>query len=81
MRKKCHDADIGRYRDILQEALRCAEPCIIEVVTDAEQNFSPKSSSKVMPDGRITSPSLDDMALFLPREEFKSIRYVKGAIK
>ncbi len=65
-------------KNILQEALRCAGPCIIEVVTDAEQNFSPKSSSKVMPDGRIRSSSLDDMAPFLPREEFKSVRYVRG---
>ena len=50
-------------------------PCVCEVVVDPEQNFEPKSSSKVLPDGRIVSPSLDDMAPFLSREEYEKIRY------
>lgn len=50
-------------------------PCICEVIVDPEQNFSPKSSSKVLPDGRIVSPSLDDMAPFLDRDEFEHIHY------
>lgn len=50
-------------------------PCICEVIVDPEQNFSPKSSSKVLPDGRIVSPSLDDMAPFLDRDEFEQIHY------
>lgn len=52
-------------------------PCICEVIVDPEQNFSPKSSSKVLPDGRIVSPSLDDMAPFLDRDEFEQIHYLK----
>ena len=49
--------------------------CLCEVIVDPEQNFEPKSSSKVLPDGRIVSLSLDDMAPFLPREEFEQIKY------
>lgn len=60
---------------VLQEALNCEGPCICEVIVDPEQNFEPKSSSKVMPDGRITSPSLDDMSPFLDRDVFEKISY------
>lgn len=60
---------------ILEEVLNCDGPCICEVKVDPDQNFEPKSSSKVLPDGRIVSPSLDDMAPFLDREEFEKIRY------
>lgn len=60
---------------VLSEALSCDGPCICEAVVDPKQNFAPKSSSKVLPDGRIVSPSLDDMAPFLSREEFSAIRY------
>ena len=59
----------------LEEALNSEGPCIIEAVVNPEQNFAPKSSSKVLPDGKITSPSLDDMAPFLPRTEFDAIRF------
>lgn len=60
---------------VIDEALNCEGPCICEVIVDPTQNFAPKSSSKVLPDGRIVSPSLDDMAPFLDREEFDKIRY------
>ena len=60
---------------VLKEALGFEGPCIIEVVVDPKQNFAPKSSSRVLPDGRIVSPSLDDMAPFLNRDEFAAVRY------
>ncbi|MFI3177259.1 MAG: thiamine pyrophosphate-binding protein [Eubacteriales bacterium] len=46
-------------------------PMICEVVVDENQNFAPKLSSKVMPDGTIVSPEIDDMYPFLPREEYE----------
>ena len=61
---------------VLEEALNCDGPCICEAVVDPTQNFAPKSSSKVLPDGRITSPSLDDMAPFLDREIYDQIKYI-----
>ncbi len=61
--------------DGLSEILQGDGPAVIEVMVDPDQNFEPKSSSKVLPDGRIVSPSLDDMAPFLDREEFAKIHY------
>ena len=59
----------------LTEVLNFDGPCVCEVVVDPDQNFEPKSSSRVLPDGRIVSPSLDDMAPFLDRDEFEQNRY------
>lgn len=49
-------------------------PAICEVMLDEHQNFEPKLSSKVLPDGRIVSPPIDDMFPFLPREEYEQVR-------
>lgn len=60
-------ADIsGEMRKILD----IEGPVLCEVVVDPAQNFEPKLSSKVLPDGRIVSPEIDDMYPFLPREEY-----------
>ena len=60
-------ADIpGKMRKVLQTE----SPVLCEVVVDPEQSFAPKLSSKVLPDGRIISPEIDDMYPFLPREEY-----------
>ena len=61
--------------DVLEQVLNCDGPCICEAVVDPKQNFAPKSSSKVLPDGRIVSPSIDDMFPFLDRDEFEKIKY------
>lgn len=61
--------------DKITEILSSKGPTMCEVVVDSSQNFEPKSSSKVLPDGKIISPSLDDMAPFLPRDEYNSNRY------
>lgn len=47
-------------------------PVLCEAVVDEKQNFSPKLSSKVLPDGKIVSPEIDDMFPFLPREEYEA---------
>lgn len=47
-------------------------PAFCEVVVDPEQNFAPKLSSKVLPDGKIVSPAIDDMFPFLSREEYEA---------
>jgi acetolactate synthase-1/2/3 large subunit len=36
---------------------------------DREAGFSPKLASRALPDGRMASPALEDMAPFLSREE------------
>lgn len=50
-------------------------PVFVEVIVDPKQNFSPKLSSKVLPDGKIVSPSIDDMFPFLDREEYEANKF------
>lgn len=47
-------------------------PQLIAVDLDRAQSFEPKLSSKRMPDGRMVTAPLEDMAPFLEREEFRS---------
>ena len=54
----------------LSDILSRKGPVIIEVMTDPFEVLSPKASSKQLPDGRIVSAPLEDLAPFLPREEF-----------
>lgn len=46
-------------------------PLFAEIVVDPEQNFAPKLSSRVLPDGKIVSPEIDDMFPFLDRAEYE----------
>lgn len=62
--------------DIIQQALNEEGPVMCNVIVDPEQNFVPKLSSKVLSDGSIVSPSMDDMFPFLPRDEYESNKYV-----
>lgn len=59
----------------LEAALSAEGPVFCEVIVDETQNFEPKLSSKVLPDGKIVSPPLDDMFPFLPKEEYEANRY------
>jgi len=43
-------------------------PALCEIVVDENVSFAPKLGAKVHPDGRITSPALEDLSPFLPRE-------------
>ena len=59
----------------LDEVMEGKDPVICEVIVDPGQNFEPKVSSKVLPDGKIVSPPIDDMFPFLEREEYEGNRY------
>lgn len=61
--------------DVLENALTYDGPCICEAIVDPKQNFAPKSSSKLLPDGSMISPSIDDMFPFLNKDEYENIRY------
>lgn len=60
---------------IISDFLESGRACVCEVVVDPTQNFEPKSSSRILPDGRIISPSIDDMKPFLEREEMEKMNY------
>ncbi|MFA5880510.1 MAG: thiamine pyrophosphate-dependent enzyme, partial [Candidatus Margulisiibacteriota bacterium] len=47
-------------------------PVICEVMIDPNEATMPKTSSQVLPDGRMVSKPLEDLWPFLEREEFKA---------
>jgi acetolactate synthase-1/2/3 large subunit len=46
-------------------------PAVCELITDENVVFAPKLGAKQHPDGRITSPPLEDLSPFLSREELR----------
>ncbi len=58
----------------VNELMNSDGPAIIDVILDERQTFSPKLASRKLDDGTMVSPSLDDMAPFLSREELESNR-------
>lgn len=62
--------EVDEIQKIVQEALKNQGPVICEVMLDKEQFFAPKLSSKVLPDGKIISPEIDDLYPFLERDEY-----------
>jgi acetolactate synthase-1/2/3 large subunit len=60
------------FGDRITEALDHGGPIVCEVVLDQAQGFEPKLSSKKLPDGRMVTAPLEDMAPFLEREELRA---------
>lgn len=58
----------------IPQFLERKKPGICEVFVNENQNFEPKISSKVLEDGTIISPEIDDMFPFLPRDEYEEIK-------
>lgn len=58
--------------EAISKALAMEGPVICEVFVSLDQVFEPKSSSRKLPDGRITSPPLEDLSPFLPEEEMNA---------
>lgn len=63
-----HEADA-----VTEAFLNTEGPAVLEVIVGNDQNFEPKLSSKVHPDGTITSPMPDDLFPFLPKEEYEEV--------
>lgn len=53
----------------LDAALSAGGPHVCEIVLDTDQPFAPKPASRTLPDGRMLSAPLEDLAPFLSREE------------
>jgi len=54
--------------DAIRSALEAPGPSMCEIFIDEAVPFAPKLGAKQHPDGRITSPPLEDLSPFLPRE-------------
>lgn len=61
---------LDEARDAIRAALAAPGPFVCEFMLDPEQPFAPKLSSRRLDDGRMVSAPLEDMAPFLPRDEF-----------
>ena len=52
-------------------------PVLVEVMLDPFEILGPKAASRKLPDGSMVSEPLEDMAPFLPREEFLENMIIK----
>jgi acetolactate synthase-1/2/3 large subunit len=69
------------HRDLeaaITETLEADGPALLEVMLDPEQPFSPKLASRQLPDGRMVSSPLEDLAPFLSREELADNMLIPG---
>ena len=68
-------ADSAFLEQKLEAVFAARGVVLCEAVVDQTREFTPKVKARVEADGRITSPPLDDMYPFLPREEYDALRY------
>ena len=57
---------------MLPQIFKTPGPGLIEVMLDPFEVLGPKAASKKLPNGQMVSAPLEDMAPFLPRDEFKA---------
>ena len=57
-------------------AAETAGPVLLQVMLDPTKGFEPKLASRMLPDGRMASPALEDMAPFLSREELRENMFI-----
>ena len=65
----------GRHDDLedaIRSTLETPGPTMCEIFIDEAVPFAPKLGAKQHPDGRITSPPLEDLSPFLPREVLRA---------
>ena len=55
--------------ETIADVLKAEGPIVCHVLLDPEQGFEPRIKSRVMPDGSIVSPALEDMYPFLDPAE------------
>ncbi|HEY3332083.1 MAG TPA: thiamine pyrophosphate-binding protein [Capsulimonadaceae bacterium] len=59
----------------IRHTLHTVGPVLCEIMLDQRQGFAPKLASRRLPDGTMTSPSLEDMSPFLGRDEMAANVY------
>lgn len=64
-------------KSVVQDVLKMPGFVFCEIFTDTVQVWEPKSSTKRLPDGRLISPPLEDLAPFLSREELAENMFIK----
>ncbi len=67
--RRCSKHD--EMSDAIAATLAVIGPAVCELMVDEKVIFAPKLGAKQHPDGRITSPALEDLSPFLSRQELK----------
>lgn len=62
--------DNTELESVIQDAFKKDGSVICEVFVNTEQLFEPKSATKRLEDGTLVSAPLEDLAPFLPKDEF-----------
>ena len=57
--------------DAIAATLAVNGPAVCELIIDEKVIYAPKLGAKQHPDGRITSPALEDLSPFLSREDLR----------
>ena len=63
-------------KKVVNEVLSQEGPVFCEIFTDTAQVWEHKSSKKILEDGTLVSPPLEDLAPFLPREELEKQMFI-----
>lgn len=71
----CTIRTVGDFATIERE-LTSPGPMLFDVHLDVTQGFEPRLRSRILPDGHILTPNLEDMYPFLTPEELKSNMFV-----
>jgi acetolactate synthase I/II/III large subunit len=58
--------------EVVRRELQSPGPALFDVVLDSSQEFEPRLRSRILPDGKILTPNLEDMYPFLTPEELAS---------
>jgi acetolactate synthase-1/2/3 large subunit len=61
----------AELQDAIAATMAAPGAAFCEIIIDENVVFAPKLGAKVLPDGRIISPALEDLSPFLPREELQ----------
>lgn len=72
--RACHSN--SELSSVLDEVFATDGAFICEVFVSPEQLFEPKSATKVLANGSLFSPPLEDLAPFLDREELKELMII-----
>jgi len=64
--------------EIIQRELEKPGPTLFDVHLDQSQEFEPRLRSRILPDGKILTPNLEDMYPFFSPEELASNMLVEG---
>jgi acetolactate synthase-1/2/3 large subunit len=63
-------------KEAIEQTLSEKGPCVCEIMIDENVSFAPKLGAKQHPDGRITSPPLEDLSPFLSREVLRENMFI-----